>query len=381
MSRKYGGTDIPLRRGLVRYGDEFTTTHTIGDLKEGTVLKYCTEELTREFAVYKIRLRGQGEFLFFDEKNNRCVKIIGGVDKKQSIIDALMEANDSDVPVIQVNKKENKVVLAEQPIVKMLSGQKGEKGVKGETGSRGMLGTEGPQGPKGEKGDKGDPGQNGLDGVAGLPGDKGEPGPQGEKGEKGDRGEQGQHGEIGPQGPQGILGEQGSIGPQGIAGEKGDQGIPGSQGDGGPEGPVGLQGAKGDRGDSGERGERGEQGIQGPVGSRGDIGPMGPAGAVGPSGQDAILEASFPLFYDKETKELKLETKFIEDKLSSAYTAQGGGGGNVSVFKDGQKIVKNLRNINFADGFMVDVNKNNITVTALGTGSESVNNNLDGGSF
>jgi len=374
MSRKYGGTDIPLRRGLVRYGDEFTTTHTIGDLEEGTVLAYCTAELANEFPVYRIKLRGQGEFHFLDEKNNRCVKIIGGVDKKQSIIDALMEARDADIPLTVVDNEENKVVITEQPIVKSISGQRGEKGEKGETGPRGMMGPEGSQGAKGEKGDKGDPGQNGLDGVAGPQGekgDKGEPGPQGNKGEKGDRGEQGQRGEIGPQGPQGIGGERGPIGPQGVAGEKGDQGIPGPQGKRGPEGAVGPQGAKGDRGDRGERGERGEQGIQGPVGSRGEIGPMGPAGAVGPAGpagKDAILEASFPLLYDKETKELKLETKFIEDKLSSAYTTQSGGGGNVSVFKDGQKIVKNLRNINFADGFTVDVNKNNITVTALGTG-------------
>jgi hypothetical protein len=98
------------------------------------------------------------------------------------------------------------------------------------------------------------------------------------------------------------------------------------------------------------------------------MGPAGAVGSAGPAGKDAILEASFPLLYDKETKELKIETKFIEDKLSSTYTTQSGGGGNVSVFKDGQKIVKNLRNINFADGFTVDVNKNNITVTALGTG-------------
>ena len=46
-------SDIPLRLGLARLGHMFKTTASIGDLKEDTVLAYCTEELSREYPQYK----------------------------------------------------------------------------------------------------------------------------------------------------------------------------------------------------------------------------------------------------------------------------------------------------------------------------------------
>jgi hypothetical protein len=346
-------SDIPLRLGLARFGHMFKTTASIGDLKENTVLAYCTEELSREYPQYKIKLRGVGEYYFFDEQNLRVICITGGIDKNESIIDALMEFFEP--PVVKVEK--SKPVLVEQPlpvVSKSVKGEKGDKGDRGETGPRGMMGPEGPEGPRGPQGiagENGEPGRDGSDGVQGPQGERGEPGPQGERGEKGDRGEQGERGEVGSQGPQGVRG------PKGDKGEKGDQGIPGPQGE---RGLQGEQGEKGERGEQGLQGSRGEQGIQGPIGSRGEIGPAGPQGAVGPAGpigpqgEVGVATAVYPL--KLEDKTLSFEQNYITEivnGIDSKYTAQSGGGGNVDVYVDGNKLVKNLRSINFGDGFLV----------------------------
>lgn len=347
---------------MARFGHEFKATASIGDLKEGTLLKYCTKELSEEFPQYKIKLRGIGEYYFYDEQNQRVIAIKGGVDKEESIIDALME-------FVEAPKPTPKPVLTKQPVVstetvKTVKGERGEKGDRGEQGPRGFMGPEGPQGLQGIAGEKGEPGEKG---ESGLQGEKGEPGPQGEKGEKGDRGEQGQRGEPGPQGQRGLKGDKGDKGDKGEPGEKGDQGIPGPQGERGLPGEQGLKGEKGDQGPEGKQGPSGQQGIQGPQGSKGEIGPIGPQGAVGPAGPQGevgVANAIYPLKLDDKT--ISLEQKYISEIISgveSKVSAQSSGGGNVSVYESGTKRVKNLRSIDFLDGFILDVDKNNLKVS------------------
>jgi hypothetical protein len=364
-------SDIPLRLGLARLGHMFKTTASIGDLKEDTVLAYCTEELSREYPQYKIKLRGVGEYYFFDEQNLRVICVTGGVDKNESIIDALMEFVEP--PVIKTEKRTP--VLTEQPlpvVSKPVKGEKGDKGDRGETGPRGMMGPEGPQGPQGVAGEKGEPGRDGSDGAQGQQGERGEPGPQGEKGEKGDRGEQGTRGEVGSQGPQGVQGSKGD------KGEKGDQGVPGPQGERGLQGKQGKKGERGEKGEKGDQGPKGDTGLQGPVGPSGQIGPVGPQGAVGPAGpigpqgEVGVASAVYPL--KLEDKTLSLEQNYITEivnGIDSKYTTQSGGGGNVDVYVDGNKVVKNLRSINFGDGFVVtkEGRGNKITVVSTGSGS------------
>jgi hypothetical protein len=364
-------SDIPLRLGLARFGHKFKTTASIGELKEDTVLSYCTKELSREYPQYKIKLRGVGEYYFFDEQNLRVICITGGVDQKESIIDALMEFVQPTV------KQQKKIpVLTEEPLPvtpQPVKGEKGDKGDRGETGPRGMMGPEGPQGPQGVAGEKGEPGINGSDGVQGPQGERGEPGPQGEKGEKGDRGEQGATGEVGSQGPQGV---QGSKGDKGDKGEKGDQGVPGKKGDRGKTGPKGARGEKGSTGPRGDKGERGDQGIQGPVGASGGIGPMGPQGVAGPQGPKGdlgISSAVYPLKLDSRT--ISVEQKFFNDLVNGAvqkHTAQGGGGGNVIIKHEGVRLSSAVKSINFTGSGISSVSSDgkniNIEITGGGGG-------------
>jgi hypothetical protein len=368
-------SDIPLRLGLARFGHKFKTTASIGELKEDTVLSYCTKELSREYPQYKIKLRGVGEYYFFDEQNVRVVCITGGVDQKESIIDALMEFVQPTV------KQQKKIpVLTEEPLPvtpQPVKGEKGDKGYRGETGPRGMMGPEGPQGPQGVAGEKGEPGRDGSDGVQGPQGEQGEPGPQGEKGEKGDRGEQGERGEVGSQGPQGVQGPKGD---KGDKGEKGDQGIPGPQGE---RGLQGEQGEKGERGEQGLQGSRGEQGIQGPIGSRGEVGPVGPQGAVGPAGpigpqgEVGVATAVYPL--KLEDKTLSVEQKFFNDLVSDVskkHTAQGGGGGNVIIKHEGRRLSSAVKSINFTGSGISSVatDGKNINIDITGGGGTTVAN-------
>lgn len=368
-------SDIPLRLGLARFGHMFKTTASIGDLKEDTVLAYCTEELSREYPQYKIKLRGVGEYYFFDEQNLRVICVTGGVDKNESIIDALMEFVEP--PVIKTEKRTP--VLTEQPlpvVSKPVKGEKGDKGDRGETGPRGMMGPEGPQGPQGVAGEKGEPGRDGSDGAQGQQGERGEPGPQGEKGEKGDRGEQGATGEVGSQGPQGV---QGSKGDKGDKGEKGDQGVPGKKGE---RGLQGKQGEKGERGEQGLQGTRGEQGIQGPIGSRGEVGSVGPQGAVGPAGpigpqgEVGVATAVYPL--KLEDKTLSVEQKFFNDLLndvSKKHTAQGGGGGNVIIKHEGTRLSSAVKSINFTGTGISSVSSDgkNVNIDISGGGTTVAN--------
>ena len=367
-------SDIVLRLGMARFGHEFKATASIGELKEGTVLKYCTKELSEQFPQYKIKLRGVGEYYFYDEQNQRVIAIKGGVDKEESIIDALMEFVEAPKPT---PKSTPKPILTEQPVVsvKTIKGEKGDKGDRGESGPRGMMGFEGPQGIKG---DKGDSGRDGVDGVQGLQGERGEPGPQGEKGEKGDRGEQGRQGEVGSQGPQGVQG------PKGDQGEKGDQGLPGPQGERGLPGEQGEKGERGEKGETGPQGEKGDRGDIGPIGNSGSIGPTGPQGAVGPAGpigpqgEVGVASAAYPL--KLEDKTLTVEQKFFQDLINNStkgFSTQGGGGGNVIIKHEGARLSSAVKSINFTGSGISSVSSDgkniNIDITGGGGGEPTSN--------
>ena len=359
-------SDIILRLGMARFGHEFRTTASIGELKEGTVLKYCTKDLVQEFPQYKIKLRGVGEYYFFDEQNRRVIAISGGVDKDESIVDALMEFVEAPKPTPIVTPK---VILREQPIVSV-EPIKGEKGDTGEQGPRGSMGPEGPQGSQGEKGDKGEPGEQGLSGSDGK---DGEPGPQGEKVEKGDRGEKGEQGKVGPIGPQGPQGSKGEMG------EKGDQGIPGPNGERGLQGEKGERGEKGDRGEKGEKGERGEKGDKGdvgpsgtpgPIGATGPQGAVGSAGPIGPQGEVGVASAIYPLKLDEKT--ISIEQKYFTDIVNSAsskFSAQGGGGGNVIIKHEGRRLSSAVKSINFTG----------TGISSVATDGKNINIDISGG--
>ena len=227
-------------------------------------------------------------------------------------------------------------------------GDRGDVGDRGETGWTGWTGDKGEQGVQGEKGEKGERGEKGDRGEPGPQGDKGEKGDTGDKGEKGDEGERGDRGDIGLQGERGEQGAQGERGEQGEAGEKGDKGDIGLSGRDGKDGAVGEKGQKGDKGDTGERGERGEKGD---------------------TGDSGIVSVSYPLAYEDVSKHLSLDTKYLEEfnnKVTSEISKHAygsGGGGNVDIYVDGEKAVKNLRSINFSgDGFTVTPDGSKLTV-------------------
>ena len=220
-----------------------------------------------------------------------------------------------------------------------------EEAIPGPEGKQGEQGAAGPQGPPGPKGSPGMPGQDGERGPKGEKGDPGEAGPQGEQGvrgeqgEKGERGEQGEIGPIGPIGPKGDKGEKGSrgekgdkgdVGPIGPQGEKGEVGGEGSKGEKGDKGDRGPKGSKGDKGDAGEKGDRGPRGYRGEKGNEGPQGPKGDKGEKGPKGdpgESAILKASYPLVYDTEEKQIRFETKKLEELLKKFSNFGGGQNG------------------------------------------------------
>jgi len=220
-----------------------------------------------------------------------------------------------------------------------------EEAIPGPEGKQGEQGAPGPQGPPGPKGSPGMPGQDGERGPKGEKGDPGESGPQGEQGvrgeqgEKGERGEQGEIGPMGPMGPKGDKGEKGSrgekgdkgdVGPIGPQGEKGEVGGEGSKGEKGDKGDRGPKGSKGDKGDAGEKGDRGPRGYRGEKGNEGPQGPKGDKGEKGPKGdpgESAILKASYPLVYDTEEKQIRFETKKLEELLKKFSNFGGGQNG------------------------------------------------------
>ena len=212
-------------------------------------------------------------------------------------------------------------------------GRIGPIGPRGVQGEAGVVGEPGPQGPQGPQSEAGAEGKQGIQGPQGEPGTQG---PQGEAGPQGPQGEPGPPGEAGPQGSQGPQGEPGPQGPQGEAGPQGEVGPQGPQGEAGPQGPQGEAGPQGADGRDGADGKDGEPGEAGPRGPQGEVGPQGPqgeAGPQGPQGETGLLDAAYPLVYDRSKKHLKLDTRTFEKYFSNRGSMVSSGGGVGEAFK------------------------------------------------
>lgn len=363
--------------------NRFLLTKDLGEMHAGMVYSIIMKE-TFDFLVeevgenlYTIKLNGIGEYYFMQEGTNRIFKIIGGNDKylnnrEWNSIDRLFVNAEDDVIVdVLAEVVEPPIPQFTPPAPQLLTGPigpQGEKGEKGDRGERGFIGE------RGEKGEKGDTGPQGPVGPQGEPGERGADGQQGETGPKGDRGDRGDKGEIGPIGPRGEKGDKGDTGAQGPAGpagpsgargtrgpkgERGEKGDQGEKGEPGPQGETGPQGIQGPKGDIGPQGLAGENGTPGPIGPKGDRGEKGDPGEVG------VASAVYPL--KLEDKNLSIDQNYLTQiaDQASAASGQSSGGGNVDVYVDGKKTVKNLRSINFGDGFIVtkEGRGNKITVT------------------
>lgn len=348
--------------------NRFLLTRDLGEMAADMVYSIIMKE-TFDFLVedvgenlYTIKLNGIGEYYFMQEGTNRIFKIIGGNDKylnnrEWNSIDRLFVNADDGVIVDTVAEVvEPPIPQLPPPTPELIPGPSGPKGEKGDQGERGFIGERGEQGPQGLPGEKGEPGERGVDGVQGIPG------------EKGDKGDRGDTGPIGPVGPRGEKGDRGDIGPTGPKGDRGDTGLPGPVG---PKGDKGEKGDKGDRGEKGEPGKQGKQGVkgiqgtkgavgkQGAKGEKGDKGPKGDKGDTGKPGEPGVVSATYPLKLQDQT--IFIDQKYLTQQTN--YTTQSGGGGNVDVYVDGNKMVKNLRSINFGEGFTVEKQRRGIGVT------------------
>ncbi len=263
------------------------------------------------------------------------------------------------------------------PVIETIQGEQGDRGdlgLQGPIGNPGGRGEQGIQGVPGEKGDKGDRGETGHTGWTGDKGLQGVDGPVGPKGEQGDRGEQGIGGDTGEQGikgDKGDTGEQGIQGIQGLSGKDGSdglQGIPGVLGERGEQGIPGLPGLSGEDGKDGETGEPGISGVNGKDGVNGE---------KGEAGESGIVSVEYPLNYEADKKHLKIEQKYFDElnaNLKNSFSAQGGGGSNVAIYKDGERYINVVKSINFTgDGVNVskDGNKLTVNVPTSGNGGSS----------
>ena len=144
-------------------------------------------------------------------------------------------------------------------------------------------------------------------------------------------------------------------------GEKGEQGI------------QGLQGIPGKDGKDGEQGEPGISGVNGKDGKDGEQGKTGDSG---------ILEVSYPLKLDN--KSLSIEQQFFADiaeNSSKGTSAQGGGGSNVAIYKDGERYINVVKSINFTgDGVDVTKNGNKLTVN-INSNTSTPTENVPGGTI
>jgi len=266
-------------------------------------------------------------------------------------------------PVIIPKRTETKQIT---PVIETIQGERGDRGdsgLQGPIGNPGGRGEQGIQGVPGEKGEKGDRGERGETGHTGWTGDKGLQGVDGPVGPKGDKGEQGIKGDTGEQGikgDKGDTGEQGLQGIQGLSGKDGSDGSQGIQGLFGEKGEQGIQGLQGVPGKDGKDGEPGEPGISGVNGKDGINGEKGEAGESG------IVSVEYPLNYEADKKHLKIEQKYFDElnaNLKNSFSAQGGGGSNVAIYKDGERYVNVVKSINFTgDGVNVSKDGNKITV-------------------
>ena len=308
-----------------------------------------------------IFLGGIGEYGLRDKNNNKICLHAG-----PRIIDELFELIPVATPPTPMVEEKPQAAQA-YPVTERIIVERviveGDKGERGERGLQGLIGPVGPAGPKGERGDKGDKGDVGERGERGEPGPVGPAGPKGETGLAGDRGERG---EPGPQGLQGIEGKQGPAGLNGERGPIGPQGLQGERGEPGAQGPQGLQGIPGLIGPAGANGERGPIGEMGPAGIQGPKGEPGPKGEKGEQGEVGVATAVYPLKLQDKT--LSVEQKFFQeliDTTTKGFTTQSGGGGSVDIFVDGEKAVKNLRSLNFTDGFLITKERGNKLTIAV----------------
>ena len=324
--------------------------------------------VTESIPTFSTSTWGIGETYLKD--SNGSVFLIKG--NKKFINEVFENIKEQPKQILAEEPKEEKPSLLIEDLKKSLKEELAKQlkeEIKPVPGPKGDKGDRGLPGMPGDKGDRGDVGERGETGWTGWPGDKGEMGIQGEKGEKGDKGDRG---EKGDKGDQGIQGEKGDKGDQGDRGEKGDQGEKGERGD---KGEPGELGSKGDKGEPGDKGDRGDIGPAGKDGERGERGEKGDKGDKGDTGDSGIVSVSYPLAYEDVKKHLSLDTKYLEE-FNNRVTSEiskvsygSGGGGNVDIYVEAEKAVKNLRSINFTgSGFEVTPDGTKVTVHSTSGG-------------
>ena len=331
--------DIPVfAKADLSVGNQVKLTIPMSSYEIGSTFIVVGESLTEKV----IKFSGIGE-TFFEDSTGSIIQINGN----KSILSSMFENIVQPKPIIRNEPKPISIVSPKNGE----RGEKGDKGDKGDTGFSGLQGIQGLHGDRGEKGEKGDRGERGETGHTGWTGDKGLQGVDGAVGPKGDKGDTGE---------QGIKGDRGDTGEQGIKGDRGDTGEQGLQGIQGLSGKDGSDGSQGIQGLSGEKGEQGIQGLQGVSGKDGKDGEPGQQGISGVNGKDGkdgeqgktgdsgIVQVSYPLKLDN--KSLSIEQQFFADlaeNSSKGAYAQGGGGSNVAIFSEKQKLIGVVRSINF----------------------------------
>ena len=352
---------IKLSTGECLIGSQVQLIKTVGGYSAGDLFtlipidEYCTP----------VKLGGIGEYGLQTENGNRVCFHAG-----PQIIDGLFELiSSAPIPSVSVLKEQQasqtrpvvERIIVEQIITQGDNGEQGQRGLQGYIGATGQTGATGERGSKGDTGDVGDRGAQGDVGPIGPIGPEGQ---QGKEGPIGNSGPRGTDGLVGPQGSKGDSGEQGQTGATGLTGAAGPVGLTGAKGDTGligPEGKTGSSGKTGKTGDTGPKGPKGEKGDSGPLGKTGKT---GDTGSKGPTGDVGVAKVSYPLKLDNKT--LSIEQKFFTELVSGAnsgVSAQGGGGGNVAIFKDGEKASKAVRSINF---------KGNVEITKEGSNHVAV---------
>ena len=355
---------VKMSTGECLVGSQVQLIKTIGGYSTGDIFtlipidEYCTP----------VKLGGIGEYGLQTENGNRVCFHAG-----PQIIDGLFELiSSAPIPSVSVLKEQQasqtrpvvERIIVEQIITQGDNGEQGQRGLQGYIGATGQTGATGERGSKGDKGDVGDRGAKGDIGPIGPIGPEGQ---QGKEGPIGNSGPRGTDGLIGPQGLKGDSGEQGQTGAVGLTGAAGPVGLTGEKGDTGaigPEGKAGSSGKIGKTGDTGPKGPKGDKGDSGPLGKTGKTGKTGDTGPKGPTGDVGVAKVSYPLKLDNKT--LSIEQKFFTELVSggnSGVSAQGGGGGNVAIYKDGEKASKAVRSINF---------KGNVEITKEGSNHVAV---------
>ena len=355
-----------LSSGSFSFGDKFTLINDQFGYPAGTEFTLISGSLQENYKI--IKLQGIGEYSF--KVNNQNVTIHAGPVAIDNVF--------SFLPKQTLQEKTQSMSVPQN-----IPGPPGPRGPAGAKGPKGDKGDRGPIGPMGPVGPAGPIGPQGLKGDVGEKGEKGEKGDRGEQGETGAIGPKGDTGEQGPAGPIGIAGPQGPAGPKGDKGDKGDDGTPGPQGATGekgdrgeqgipgPSGPAGERGEIGPAGPKGDKGDVGPQGIPGANGEVGPIGPQGPIGLKGDKGEVGVAVAVYPLKIEDKT--LSVEQKFFQDLVTDAslgFSAQGSGGGDVTIRYNGQRIVSAVKNLNFTGQGVSSVTANgrDVTVTIEGGG-------------